>query len=193
MDCGALPGTGGPAATWLAAGLLCCLIGWLLVRRGRPDRRRGRGVLIVAVVATAFVVGQPSPGQASDDCDVPDESAPTPHALIITQTSVVDGLAPGIDPVAITGQVTNPSHDSTYVTHVTVRIMTVTKATGSSAGECSAADYRLENPRMPVNRSLPKFSSVAFSGASLGFESTLRNQDACKRATVRLGYVSGSR
>nr|MCW2727731.1 hypothetical protein [Aeromicrobium sp.] len=40
---------------------------------------------------------------------------------------------------------------------------------------------------------MPRLSSVPFEGASLGFRNSSLNQDACKRATVHLGYVSGSR
>lgn len=182
MNCASLPDTGGPAAVWLIMGLACVVGGWLLVRRGGTARRHGLSSVVLVVVAAACLVAQPSPGQAAEDC-----------TLVIEQTSVITGLAPSVAPAAITGVVINPSHDSTYVTDVTVRVTSVTQDVRRRAGQCTASDYVLLDARMPVNRPLPELSSVRFSGASIGLKNTSRNQDACKRATVHLGYVSGSR
>lgn len=182
MNCVSLPDTGGPAAVWLIAGLASLVGGWLLVRRGGADRRHSLSSVVLVVVAAACLVAQPSPGQAADDC-----------AVTIEQTSSITGLAPSVPPEAIAGRVTNLSGDSTYVTDVTVRITSVTKDARQRAGSCTASDYVLLDARMQVNRPLSALSSIPFDGASVGFKNASRNQNACKRATVHLGYVSGSR
>ncbi|WP_396045514.1 hypothetical protein [Aeromicrobium sp. UC242_57] len=188
-----LPDTGGPAATWLVGALVCVLAGCWLVRRGRASHGRGLGVVLVVVVASGLLVAHPPPGQAAAGCESGSQPAETPHALTIEQTSIIKGLAPAVAPTAIIGTVTNTSQDSTYVTDVTVRITSVTKQRGQSEGACTASDYVLLSSQMPVNRPLPKLSAVTFSGASIGFRNTSRNQDTCQGATVHLGYVSGSR
>jgi LPXTG-motif cell wall-anchored protein len=192
MSCASLPDTGGPATVWLAAGLLCLVAGWLLVRRSGGGTPGARSLVVLAVIGAGCLVAQPSPGQAADDCEDPGaRQGQRPRAVVIAQTSVIAGLTPGSGPDAIAGTVTNTALDSTYVTHVTVRISSVVKAAGSSAGACTAADYVLADARMPVNLPLPRLSSIAFSGASLGFRVRAHNQDACKGARIHLHYVSG--
>lgn len=195
MSCLSLPDTGGPPMTWLLAGLVCLVVGLLLVRRGDKTIPHGLSRSALMVVAVGCLVPQPSPAQAARGCVVPDEAHTSegPRALVITQTSTIDGLAPSVDPVSIAGRVTNTSRDSTYITHVTVRIASIIRADGSAAGSCSAADYVISTPRMAVERPLPRLSSVPFSGASIGFRNRSHNQDSCKRATIHLAYVSGSR
>lgn len=193
MSCMSVPDAGGPTATWWIVCLVCVVAGWLLLRRTRIHYAASRTALLV--IAVGCLVLQPSPGQEADDCDEPGtpRHSEGSHALVITQTSTIEGLAPSAAPVAIAGTVTNTSRDSTYITHVTVRISSITRAEESGAGSCSAADYVVSNSRMAVERGLPELSSLPFSGASIGFRNSSHNQDACKRATVHLAYVSGSR
>ncbi|MCW2748970.1 MAG: hypothetical protein JWR83_80 [Aeromicrobium sp.] len=103
------------------------------------------------------------------------------------------GLAPGVAPADIFGLVTNTSVDSTYVTTVTASIVSVTLATGASAGTCSASDYVLTDAIMTVNKPLPAHSAVSFAGATIGFANSASIQDACKSATIHLRYVTGSK
>ena len=195
MSCMSLPDTGSPAATWLIAALVCLVAGLVLLRRRREGIHHVVSRTALVGIAVGYLVFQPSPGQEADDCHEPDDPhlSEGPHALVITQTSTIEGLAPTVAPVAIAGTVTNTSRDSTYIAHVTVRISSITRAEGSGSGSCSAADYVVSDSRMAVERGLPEFSSLRFSGASIGFRNSSHNQDACKQAIVHLAYVSGSR
>jgi hypothetical protein len=103
------------------------------------------------------------------------------------------GLRPGVAPADIFGRVTNSSADSTYVTTVTVSIVSVTLAAGAPSGTCTAADYVVADPIMTVNKPLPAHSAVTFAGATIGFANSASVQDACKRATIHLHYVTGSK
>ncbi|MEP6563255.1 MAG: hypothetical protein ABJD68_19525, partial [Nakamurella sp.] len=131
------------------------------------SRRRGRAVtatllLLVSGAALAITAGTPTQALA-DDCPPPDNSAaegyrpggyPAENSLTIVQTSVLNGLAPGIGPVAITGVVSNNGTDSTEITAIDVEIVRVTTDPGSAPGACGPSDYLLLNSRMPVGRTL---------------------------------------
>jgi hypothetical protein len=100
------------------------------------------------------------------------------------------GLAPGIAPRAITGEVTNSGGTSTFVTTITVSIVEVVKATGAAAGTCDASDFVLLDPVMPVGQALDPGKFAAFAGAQIGFNDKPTNQDACRNAAIDLHYVS---
>jgi hypothetical protein len=110
--------------------------------------------------------------------------------LVITQTSIIIGLAPGAPAQTITGTVQNNATNSAYVTSVTASISGVVKAVGAPAGTCTAADYTLSNATMNVATDVAAGGSVNFTGATLAFNNTAVNQDGCKGATVNLAYVS---
>ena len=191
MSCGNIPGTGGPAAWLLLAGLACLIVGLLLYRRS-GHRADLVALIVILMLGTVGAVAAPSPVHAaSNDCVAPPVEAT--NALTITQTSVIDGLGPTSPPAEIRGLVTNLSLDSTFVSTVTVSIASVSKAAGAAPGTCSAADFVLTEPRMTVELPLPARSHVSFSGATIAFLSSSSNQDACKRATIHFKYVSDSR
>ncbi|MCW2799317.1 MAG: hypothetical protein JWQ70_789 [Aeromicrobium sp.] len=190
MNCGNLPGTGGPSAWLVLAAATFLIAGWLLLRR--HDGHRADSVILTLVLLIGLGTATPSPSQAATD-DCTGSGTGTDQTLVITQTSIITGLGPTAPPVDIEGRVTNPSHDSTYVSTVIVSIGSVTKAIGAAPGPCRPADYVIANPLMTVDQPLPALSHVSFAGASIAFLSTSSNQDACKRATIHLTYVSDSR
>jgi hypothetical protein len=110
--------------------------------------------------------------------------------LLITQTSVINGLAPGAPAQTITGTVKNNATNSAYVNSVTVSISSVVKAAGAPAGPCSAADYTLTGVTMSVATDVAAGATVNFTGATVAFNNTAVNQDGCKGATVNLAYLS---
>ncbi|PZS18460.1 MAG: hypothetical protein DLM57_06280 [Pseudonocardiales bacterium] len=110
--------------------------------------------------------------------------------LVITQTSVISGMAPGVAAQTISGTVANNATNSAFVTSVTVSISGVTKAAGAPAGTCAAADYTLSGATMPVNVDVAAGTSTNFTGATIAFNNTGSNQDGCKGATVALAYTS---
>lgn len=113
----------------------------------------------------------------------------------------MEGLAPGIAPVAITGIVTNNGTDSTNIYDIEVEIVAITTALDSAPGVCDPSDYFLvteEDPldtdpsraRMPVNQFLNPGESIMFDGAHIGFSNKSTNQDSCKGATIQLLYTA---
>jgi hypothetical protein len=111
-------------------------------------------------------------------------------SLLITQTAVPTNLAPGVAPGAITGTIQDTGSTKTQVVSVTVSIASVTPVVGALTA-CTAADYILASPVMPVNLELvPNAAATPFSGATLGFNDTGADQDGCQGAVVNLAYAS---
>src|SRR6476660_6827631 len=127
MTCEPLPNTGlgasVPAVAAIAA--VCLVVGLGLLLQVR--RRRGRStamLLLVLVVGfgAAMALVQSSPVQASpSDC----AADPGNNSLTITQTSTMEGLAPGVAPAEITGLVVNNGADSTFIVAIVVEIVDV--------------------------------------------------------------------
>ena len=58
------------------------------------------------------------------------------------------------------------------------------------AGTCTAADYTLANAAMTVAAQVPSGTAQgAWTGATLVFNNTGANQNACQGATVTLSYA----
>lgn len=110
--------------------------------------------------------------------------------VTVVQTSVNTEMAPGVAPTTLVGEVTNPSRETVYVTDVVVAVTAVTKARNAVSGPCGPSDYRLTGRRMPVDAVLEPGRKATFFGARIGFVNKSVNQDACKGATVSLGYTS---
>lgn len=195
MTCVPLPNTGlgayvGPL---LVLALVCLVVGVTLVLMAR----RGRGAAVAAALlvllgATGAVALQgvhaPAQAVASSGC-----SSAGDNRLSVTQTSSMEGLAPGVAPAAITGLLVNHSDESTYVGAVDVAITGVTPRSGSVAGACGTSDYRLIGSRMQVDRRLGPGRSAPFAGASIGFNNMDVNQDACQGASIQLRYTANPR
>ncbi len=192
MNCDLLPNTGLYAhlGLFLIIAIGCLLLGTAILLAGR--RRRGRrrtgaatSLMILSIVGAAFVILPGTPAQATNsDCGT------TENSLVVRQTSTMDGLAPGLAPVAITGLVVNNSLDSTYITAVEVEITSVTTRPGSRPGTCDASDYLLLHTRMLVGRTITPGGSVPFAGAAIGLRNKITNQDACQRAVIHLLYTA---
>jgi LPXTG-motif cell wall-anchored protein len=187
MTCQPLPDTGLGANLGLfaLAGIACVLVGVMVLLAHRSHRTRvAVTVLVLLMVGGAVVVTPRTPVQAAADCVSSDNS------LTITQTSVMEGLAPGRSPVPITGLIVNNGPDGTRVAAIDVEITSVTNAPNAVAGGCDASDYRVLDRRMVLDRYLGPGGSAPFSGASIGFNAKVSNQDACKRATIHLRYTT---
>ena len=187
MNCDPLPRTGpDDLGLLLIVTLACLVVGAALVVMARRRRRAPATLATVVLFGAALLLG---PGAARPaaavDCVAADNS------LTVTQTSTMEGLAPGIAPVPITGRVVNNGADSTYIDAVTVEIISVSTAPGTPAAACDASDYLLLDTTMAVDKTLDADGgSAAFSGASIGFADKPVNQDACQRATVHLRYTA---
>lgn len=187
MRCDLLPTTGlsTPLVAVLAIALCCVVVGTLVVVARARHRRGALGALLLVLVL-AVSVGPglaAAPAQAAASGCVQDGAD---GRLTVTQTSTMDGLAPGVAPAPITGLLVNVSTDRTVVAAVDVEILSVVPA---GTGACSAEDYTVVDPRMRVDETLQGGASTTFEGASIGFRSSAENQDACQGATVRLLYT----
>ncbi|UZN01807.1 hypothetical protein [Cellulomonas sp. S1-8] len=193
MTCQPLPRTGVEGDLGLLVVLALALVSVGIVLRVARRSRRGGGVaraggglaalaLLVVGVTVAVVAPAPSARAATWDCLATDGS------LTVRQVSVLDGLAPGVEPVAIEGLLTNTGGEGTVVAAVDVTIASVALA-GHRVGSCGASDYLLLDPRMPVGRTLAPGDSASFTGAAIGFRTTATDQDACQGATVHLRYT----
>ncbi|PUB23570.1 LPXTG-motif cell wall-anchored protein [Promicromonospora sp. AC04] len=169
----------------LILAIACLVVGavFLLVAR-RRHRVSAALVLILAVGAALAPSSGTSAAAAAAECATPDNS------LTVTVTSTMEGLAPGIAPVPITGLVVNNGTDSTHITAVTVEITFVTTDPGAPSGACGVGDYLLLDTTMAVGKRLGPGGSAPFDGASIGFADKATNQDACKHATVHLLFTA---
>lgn len=111
-------------------------------------------------------------------------------ALTVNQTKVLSPMFPGDSAQTLNGTFNNPNSGSAYVTTVTASIASVVKAAGAPTGTCDASDFTLANATMTVNQDVPAGSNQGtWSGATIKFNNKGSNQNACKNATVNLGYA----
>lgn len=187
MNCDPLPNTGLDAnvGLFLILAVICLIAGTVLLWVTRQRTTAAPAALLIILVVGAAIALTPGPPAqaATSDC------ATSNNSLTVTQTSVMENLAPGTAPVPITGLVVNNGTDSTHITAVLVEITSVTASPRAPAGTCNASDYVLVDPQMPVDRTLSPRASTPFAGASIGFSNKTTNQDACKHATIHLLYT----
>lgn len=187
-----LPNTGLPLALMLTLAGACLVAGIAVILLARTRRSRtSTGVVVLLLVAGGLATGfaRPEPARAA----TPPCATPVPavsNSLTIRQTSTMTGLGPGVAPAAITGVVVNHGNDSTYVTSVTVSMVSVTKTLIHAPGTCDTGDYLLTDVTMPVDQMLEPGQSADFGGARISFRDKSTNQDACQGATIGLRYVS---
>jgi len=163
--------------------------------RSASLRRLRPSLLVLSFVLTIVGAAVTTPSAVahatSSDSAVETSYATALNSISVIQTSTLEGLAPGVAPVAITGLIINNGPDSTVIAAVDVEITAVTRAFDAAPGSCGPSDYVLLNPRMMVGRTLAASGgSTNFAGASIGFNDTTANQDACQRATVTLLYTA---
>jgi hypothetical protein len=189
MNCAPLPSTGLDAnlGLLLLLATACLTAGTItLLMARRSGRGAATALMLLLVVGTVSTITAGVASQAATSgC-----SSAADNSLTVTQTSTLEGLAPGIAPVPITGRVVNNATDSTYITAVDVEITSLTPGPGSPAGTCGASDYHVLDTRMPVGRTLGPGGSTSFAGASIVFSDKTSNQDACQDAIVHLLYTA---
>jgi hypothetical protein len=142
------------------------------------------GTLLVAVAGGAFAywtAGGSGTGTATAGTNVP---------ITAVQTTVVAPIVPGGAAQTISGNFTNANTSPVWVATVTASIASVVKAGGAPVGTCAAVDFTLASAAMTVGASVPSGTAQGtWSGATIAFNNTAANQDACKGAAVTLSYV----
>jgi hypothetical protein len=113
----------------------------------------------------------------------------TSSAVNAVQTSVIADMGPGTAAQTLSGTLLNTDTQPLYVASVTASITNVTKADGAPAGICDSTDYTLANATMNVGTEAVVADTTPWTGATLMFNNKGTNQDACKLATVTIGYV----
>ena len=109
--------------------------------------------------------------------------------LTVNQTSTLSPMFPGDTAQTLSGDFDNAGAGTVHVASVTVSIASVFQA-GVAAVGCSAADYVLTGATMSAVQDVAVGTSVgSWTGATIQFNNTNANQDACKGATVNLAYV----
>ena len=118
------------------------------------------------------------------------QAAASTSAVVVNQTTVLTAMYPGDTAQTISGNFNNPNAGPVYVTTVTASITSVTKAVGAPSGTCDSGDFTLAGATMTVNAEIPAGNAKgAWTGATIKFnDKAAVNQDACKGATVNLGY-----
>lgn len=109
--------------------------------------------------------------------------------LTVNQTSTLTDMFPGDTAQTLSGDFDNANDGTQHVASVTVTIASVFQG-GVAAVGCSAADYTLTGATMSAVQEVPVGTGVGtWSGATIQFNNTTANQDACKGATVNLAYT----
>lgn len=159
-----------------------------------PSRRRSRKV--TAVLGALLVGGGAGllMSRWTTDRDGADRVAAVrlDQPLAVVQDRVAP-MGPGVDAQVLSGSFTNDNPDPVSVHSVSVDITDVVEANGVE-GECAASDYLLEERVMEVDALIPPGAERGtWSGATIQFDTTSENQDACKGATVVLAYAVETR
>ena len=117
-------------------------------------------------------------------------TASTGSTDVITanQTGLLTPMYPGDEAQTLSGDFTNDNDGPVYVTSVTASLASVTQATGV-VGDCTVADYTLDDAVMPVDAEVPVGTGGSWTGATIQFNNTTDNQDGCKGATLNIDYT----
>ena len=119
-------------------------------------------------------------------------SADITAAPVVKQTSPVVGLSPGSAAQPLFGNFSNNATgaQTVQVNSVTASVTSISRD-GLTLTTCTAADFIITNPTMRVNTLVPVGSSVGtWSGATIAFNSTAADQNACRNAIVNISYVA---
>jgi hypothetical protein len=110
-------------------------------------------------------------------------SAATP--IVVNQLTSVSGVAPGVAPIALSGNFNNPNTGNVYVANVTATV------TGSDkASACDATNFVIAGASTP-KLDLPPGNGVgSWTGLTIAFNNKSTNQDGCKGAVATIAYVA---
>lgn len=141
---------------------------------------------VVAVVGTGVAYAYWSAGGAGDGTG----ATGTSTALVVNQGTVLSAMYPGDSAQTLSGTFTNTSDGTVHVTSVTASLLSVTDSVGGATSVgCSVADYTLANATMSAVQEVAVGTGGAWTGATVHFNNTTANQDACKGKTLNIHYA----
>jgi len=104
--------------------------------------------------------------------------------IVVKQLTNVAGVAPGVAPVALSGNFDNGNTGLVYVAAVTASV------TGSDKSGCDGTNFVIAGTSTP-RVEIPAGTGVgAWSGLTVAFVNKSTNQDACKGAVATIAYVA---
>jgi hypothetical protein len=110
--------------------------------------------------------------------------------LVANQSTVLTAMYPGDSAQTLSGTFTNGNSGPIHVTSVAVSIASVTESDGTTLRTgCTAADFTMTGTTMSAVQEVAVGTGGSWTGATIRFNNTASNQDACKDATVNLHYV----
>ncbi|WP_305787634.1 hypothetical protein [Symbioplanes lichenis] len=159
------------------------------VQQRRKNRRRA-ALVMVPTVAGVFVAGTAFAYWTTSGAGTATSTAGTNTAVTVTGVGAT-GLTPGGTAQPITFTINNPGTTAQYISSVAVSIASVTKASGATGSDCTAADFTLTQPNA-INEDIASGSKSYGStqGAKIAMINTAVNQDGCKGATINLAFAA---
>lgn len=142
--------------------------------------------LVVAIAGAAYAywtaIGDGEGSAATGSVD---------EAVVVNQTSTISNLRPGGAAQTLSGDFDNPNDEPVYIASVTAALDSVVDGNGDPVAGCTTADYTLTGATMTVNAEIPTGDSQgAWTGATVEFNNTASNQDACQGANLVITYTA---
>jgi len=158
---------------------------------GTLTRRSRAALLLLALIALGWLAytwagSGSNPGGQPDDVDsqAGANTADSGH-IVVNQTSVVHGLAPGQPAEQLEGTFNNPNPAPVYVRWVTAAV------TETDRPGCSADDFVIAGSPAPVEAQItPGLHQGSWSGLTIRLRDRPANQDACKNTHVTIEYTA---
>lgn len=129
-------------------------------------------------------------GAGSGTGSIPTDAG-TASVVVVNQTSSLLPMAPGVAAQALSGNFSNNAAGASPVQIVSVTASVASVSVGgTTVTGCTAADFTITGATMAVNATVPVGSPVGtWSGATIAFNTTSANQNACKGGVVHLAYA----
>jgi hypothetical protein len=105
--------------------------------------------------------------------------------IVVKQTSTAAGMAPGVAPIALSGNFDNGNTGLVMVRTVTATV------TGSNKTGCDGTNFAIGGTSTPNLEIAPGTGVGAWTGLTIAFVNKAENQDACKGAVATIAYVAG--
>ena len=154
--------------------------------RHRERRRSRTTAVLVAVAAAALFLGIGSAGASGSQGTAGDART---QDLVVRQTSIVTGLAPGSGGQPLRGTFDNPGSEPVYVTAVRARVAAVVDARGDRVTGCPAGGYRIAGEGAVGTRVAPGEGRGTWGGLTIELTDTGMNQDACQGVRLVIEYT----